>query len=133
MAIDISKLVEDALLHSGCDRKMIGGLDGHSTIALDFHWSPTIYVSARNDDIWLWCRLTEYHEGNFNAYAAALIKEQMKKLAFLRGDHLNLNENEGHLELNGLIHGDYIENGVEFAKALEGFLERADVFREIVK
>ena len=131
--LDISQLVEDALLHSGCDKGMIAPLDSHSTIALDFHWSPTIYVSRREVDIWLWCRLTEYHESNFNFYAADLLKEQMKKQAFLRSDHLNLNENEGHLELSGLIHASYLENGVEFAKALEGFLERADVFRDIVK
>ncbi|PUA19953.1 type III secretion system chaperone SpaK [Glaciimonas sp. PCH181] len=133
LQLDISQLVQDALIHTGCEKNLIGPLDSHSTIALDFHWSPTIYVSRRDDDIWLWCRLTEYHEGNLGSYATALIKEQMKKLPFLRSDHLNLNENEGHLELSGLIHPGFIENGVEFSKALEGFLERADAFREIVK
>jgi hypothetical protein len=132
-SIDISKLVKDALLNSGCDPAMCGELDGHSTIALDFHWSPTIYISRRNDDIWLWCRLAELHEGSFHAYAAALLTEQMKKLPFVRNDHLNLSEDQGYLELSGLIDAAYLENGVEFAKALEGFLERADVFREIVK
>ena len=133
VAIDVAQLVKDALIHSGCEQALIGEIDEHSTIALDFKWSPTIYVSRRDDDIWLWCRLIDYHDGNLNTYAAALIREQMKKLSFIRNDHLNLNENEGYLELSGLIHPNYIENGVEFAKALEGFLDRADTFSEIVK
>ncbi|MEB0140393.1 MULTISPECIES: hypothetical protein [unclassified Undibacterium] len=131
--IDIATLVKDALLSGGCAADMIGDLDSHSTIALDFNWSPTIYVGRRDDDIWLWSRLCEYHENSVDLHAASLLKEMMKKLSWVRNDHLCFNEDQGYLELRGLVALSALEDGEKFREALEGFLERADTFRALLK
>ncbi|MGS0743218.1 InvB/SpaK family type III secretion system chaperone [Glaciimonas sp. GG7] len=143
--VDIDVLVRDALLHIGCDAGVIGEFDGHSTIALEFHWSPTIYVSVSgrgngreiesesDGDIYLWCRLSEHCESMVDSCSLALFTEQMKKIPYIRGDHVGLDNNQGNLELKALIDPYYLQSAQLFSEVLEGFLERADTFREIVK
>ncbi|EKR7118401.1 SPI-1 type III secretion system chaperone SpaK, partial [Salmonella enterica subsp. enterica serovar Kentucky] len=52
--LDIAELVRSALEVSGCDPSLIGGIDSHSTIVLDLFALPSICISVKDDDVWIW-------------------------------------------------------------------------------
>lgn len=55
--LDIAELVRSALEVSGCDPSLIGGIDSHSTIVLDLFALPSICISVKDDDVWIWAQL----------------------------------------------------------------------------
>lgn len=129
---DIAELVQEALLEIGCDPTLLGKIDSHSTIALDFHDRPSIFVSQKEDEVWLWARLTEHHADAFDQLSPALLKGLMKGYAFIRAEHPSLVVNEGYVELKALIHEGYLNEGARFAEALNGFFECTESFSQII-
>lgn len=128
--MDLAVLVEGALLEMGCDSSLLGKIDSHSTIALDFNGRPSIYVSEKDGDIWLWSRIFEHHDEAFDQLAPKLLKELMHGYEFIRGEHLALVINDGYFELKALVHSNCLVDGKSFAQALNGFFECIGSFLE---
>lgn len=133
MNTDIASLLKAALQEIGCDPSLIGDIDSHSTIALDFHDRPSIYVSRQDDDVWLWGRLGEYHESSFDQQAPVLLKGLMQGYPFIHGEHPSLVINDGYVELKALLRIDHLEDARKFAEALSGFFECIYEFSELLK
>lgn len=133
MNTDIASLLRAALQEIGCDPSLIGNIDDHSTIALDFHDRPSIYISRQNDDVWLWGRLGEHHENSLNQQAPALLKALMQGYAFIHGEHPSLVINDGYVELKALLHVDFLSDARKFAEALGSFFECIYEFSELLK
>lgn len=130
--MDLAALVESALLEMGCDSSLLGKIDSHSTIALDFNGRPSIYVSEKEGDIWLWSKIYEYHDEAFDQLAPKLLKELMQGYEFIRGEHPALVTNEGYFELKALVHTHCLVDGKNFAQALNGFFECVGNFLETI-
>lgn len=127
---DISSLVQDALKHCGCDPSLIGELDSHSTIELDLHDMPSIYITLQNDEVLFWSRLAEYNEVALNQRAGDILSALIRGCSYARGGQLQLVEAGGFLELKVMVHPDHLIDGEHFAEALNGYFEDLEQFSE---
>ncbi|WP_410012235.1 SPI-1 type III secretion system chaperone SpaK [Sodalis sp. C49] len=132
MYVDIAALVREALLGNGCDPKLLANFDSHSTIALDFHDLPSIYISSQDEDIWFWSRIAEYDEAALQKCGYSLLKEHMEGEAFIRSQQFQFAQNEGYLEFKALLHPDSLQSAENFSKALEGYFERLERIIEVM-
>ncbi|KVP30314.1 SPI-1 type III secretion system chaperone SpaK [Burkholderia ubonensis] len=122
-APDIAQLVRAALEESGCAPTLVGALDNHSTIVLDLHDLPSIYVSAQDEDVWLWSLIGEHGDAVVAQRGGTLLQALMDGCAFARGGQLQLAVQDGSLALKGLVHPDYLGSGRRFSEALNGFFD----------
>ncbi|MGL4605756.1 MAG: SPI-1 type III secretion system chaperone SpaK [Iodobacter sp.] len=125
---DIASLVRDALKENGCEEMLQGDLDSHSTIALDLHSLPSIYISSLDGEVWLWSQLIEHNDNVFDQCSTRLLNALMQGCHFVRGEQLQLAVNDGYLELRGLLEPDYLQDGQRFSEALDGYLEQLELF-----
>lgn len=133
MNIDIVFLLREALTESGCDESMLNDFDGHSTISLDFEDRPSLLISMIDENVWIWTRLCE-DSGNILQYrASALLEKIMEGYHFSMTGQLQLNQNEGFLELRGMLHTDYLINGSRLAEALSHFFAQQQDYLEIIR
>jgi hypothetical protein len=126
MLVDIVSLVRDGLLKSGCDESQLGDFDGHSTISMDFDGYPSLLVNVVDEDVWIWSQICE-DNGSFVANFSEVIMEHfIKGCSFSRTGQLQLNRNDGFIELRGIVHPSYLENGERFSEALQEFFNHQD-------
>ncbi|GGY24008.1 InvB/SpaK family type III secretion system chaperone [Paludibacterium paludis] len=130
--LDIARLVRDALTESGCSESLIGDLDGHSTIALDFKDIPSLFVTANEDGIWIWSRIAEYNPAAIDNRAAAILQHLMSGSAFMVAGHPVLTVGEGYLEYKALVKEEWLSDSQRFSEVLNGFFERIEAMDEIV-
>lgn len=131
--LDIADLVKSALVEVGCDPSLIGTLDGHSTIVLDFHDLPSIYITAMDEGVWIWSRIVDYHEAVLNNRAANILRELMKPSDYILNGFSSLCEGERELEFKVLVKEHYLSEGRLFAKALNGFFDRVESLCAVIK
>ncbi|WP_175743430.1 SPI-1 type III secretion system chaperone SpaK [Burkholderia ambifaria] len=127
-ALDIVQLVRAALEESGCDPTLVGALDRHSAVVLDLHDLPSIYISAQDEDVWLWSLIGEYGDTVVAQRGGTLLQALMDGCAFARGGQLQLAVQDGSLALKGLVHPDYLSDGRRFSAALNGFFDSLERF-----
>ncbi|STQ90219.1 InvB/SpaK family type III secretion system chaperone [Iodobacter fluviatilis] len=132
-AVDISTLVRDALKENGCEQMLQGDLDSHSTIALDLHRLPSIYITNKDGEVWLWSQLIEHNDNVFDQCSTRLLNVLMQGCSFVRGEQLQLAVNDGYLELRGLLQANSLRDGQSFSEALDGYLELLERFVEAVQ
>ncbi|OXJ22558.1 type III secretion system chaperone SpaK [Burkholderia sp. HI2714] len=120
-SLEIAQLARTALEVSGCDPTLIGALDNHSTIVLDLHDLPSIYISVQDEDVWLWSLIGEHGDAMIAQRGGALLQALMDNCAFARGGQLQLVVQDGSLALKGLVHPNYLGDGLRFSEALNGF------------
>ncbi|MEN3029784.1 SPI-1 type III secretion system chaperone SpaK [Chromobacterium amazonense] len=125
---DIAQLVRAALEESGCDPSLVGELDSHSTIALDLHELPSIYISILDDEVWLWSLIGDYSDAVINQRGGELLAALMQGCGFARGGQLQLAVQDGSLALKALVHPDYLSSGNRFSEALNGFFDSLERF-----
>ncbi|MCC7005411.1 MAG: hypothetical protein IT497_02040 [Ottowia sp.] len=130
---NIAELVQEALLEIGCDPSLFKKIDSHSAIELNFHDRPSIFVSQKEEEIWLWSRMAEPRDDVFDRLAPDLLKMLMQGYPFIRGEHPSLAANDGYLDLKVLVHDDYLSDGVRFAEALNSFFECTEKFSQIIR
>lgn len=126
--LDIAQLVRAALEESGCDPSLVGELDSHSTIALDLHELPSIYISTQDDEVWLWSLIGDHSDAVIAQRGGELLQALMQGCAFARGGQLQLAEQDGSLALKALVHADYLGDGSRFSDALNGFFDALERF-----
>ena len=133
MNIDIVSLVRLALVESGCDESLLGDFDAHSTISLDFENSPSLLISMVDDNVWIWSKICEAHETILRNNASAILEKIMGGCQFSITEQLQLTENEGYLELRGLVHPGYLESSQRFADALDEFFSHQEDFLRLIR
>lgn len=126
--LDIAELVRSALEVSGCDPSLIGGIDSHSTIVLDLFALPSICISVKDDDVWLWAQLGADSMMVLQQRAYEILMTIMEGCQFVRGGQLLLGEQNGELTLKALVHPDFLSDGEKFSNALNGFYNYLEVF-----
>lgn len=125
--MDIAVLVRDALIECGCASDVIGPLDGHSTISMDFHNRLSMHIASSDSDILIWARLPlEAADASDDRHAAALLRGLLQPLTWARGKHAMLRQDEDSLDLMALIHPDYLQDGKQLSLAITGFFEVLD-------
>lgn len=123
MVFDLAELVRAALLDLGCDPALMSNFDSHSTIALNFNELPTINIAQQDEQVWLWCRLSEFSEAVLAHRAFELLSELMKPDASFLGGHASLGEDQGDLQLKTLVEPSFLENGERFGKTISAFFD----------
>ncbi|CNF34768.1 hypothetical protein [Yersinia kristensenii] len=121
MYLDIVALIRGALAESGCDESLLGNFDGHSTIALDFDGYPSILISVVDEHIWIWSHLCENVPSVLRHKFADILEYMMQGCRFALTGQLQLNANEGVIELKGMVHPDYLQSSSRFAETLDEF------------
>lgn len=129
---DLAQLVRDALTASGCSDSLIGNLDGHSTIALDFKDLPSIYITANDDGVWVWSRIAEFNQAAIDSRAPAILQHLMEGAAYMATGHPMLTEGEGYLEYKALVKEEWLADSSRFSEVLNAFFDRVEVMNEIV-
>ncbi|MGL4605758.1 MAG: SPI-1 type III secretion system chaperone SpaK [Iodobacter sp.] len=130
---DLATLVRDALKEIGSEEVLQGDSGSDSTIMLDLHHLPSIYISKLDGQVWLYSQLVEHNDNVFDRCSTRLLNALMQGCSFVRGGQLQLAVNEGYLELRGLLSSDYSEDGQRFSVALDGYLEQLQLFVEAVQ
>ncbi|KVP68627.1 SPI-1 type III secretion system chaperone SpaK [Burkholderia ubonensis] len=130
--LEIAHLARAALEASGCDPTLVGALDSHSTIALDLHDLPSIYISAQDEDVWLWSLIGEHGDAMIAQRGGTLLQALMDSCAFARGGQLQLAVQDDSLALKGLVHPDYLGDGPRFSEALNGFFASLERFSRLL-
>jgi hypothetical protein len=118
--IDIVMLIKSSLRSKGCDESLLSDFDGNSTIALEFHDSPSILISLINTHVVIWAQLQEHNSYVLAQCASSLLEIIMDPFRHSVTGHLNLSENEGMTTLECFVHPESI-NEEDFAEALEIF------------
>lgn len=132
MHFNIADLVKNALIDVGCNSSMIGNLDGHSTIALDFRDLPSIYITSSEEGVWVWSRLAECNESLLRHRAYELLNVLMTPFDFSLNGFPCLAKGEGYLEFKALIKEDSLLDRSRFTNALISFFGRVDSLNEMV-
>ncbi|AZN35892.1 InvB/SpaK family type III secretion system chaperone [Iodobacter ciconiae] len=134
LTIDIATLVRDALKENGCEQVLNNSdLDSHSTIALDLYNLPSIYISNRDGEVWLWSQLIEHDDRVIEQCSTRLLNTLMQGCHFVRGEQLQLMVSGGYLELRGLLKADFLQDSRRFSEAMDGYLEQLERFAELVQ
>lgn len=126
MNIDIVSLVRVALVESGCEESLLGDLDAHSTISLDFEKTPSLLISMVDDHVWIWSRICEAHETILHHSASVILEKIMTGCQFSMTGQLQVTKNDGYLELRGMVHPSYLESSQRFADALDEFFSHQE-------
>ena len=133
MNIDIVSLVRDALVESGCDESLLDDFDAYSTISLDFEKSPSLLISMVDDNVWIWSKICEAHEIILHHSASTILEKIMGGCQFSMTGQLQLTQNDGYLELRGMVHPDYLESSQRFADALDEFFNHQEDFLGLIR
>lgn len=133
MNIDIVSLVREALVESGCDESLLDDFDAHSTISLDFEKSPSLLISMVDDNVWIWSKICEAHETILRHSASTILEKIMGGCRFSMTGQLQLTQNDGYLELRGMVHPDYLESSQRFADALDEFFSHQEDFLGLMR
>jgi len=133
MNIDIVSLVRVALIESGCDESLLEDFDAHSTISLDFENSPSLLISMVDDSVWIWSKICEAHDTLLHHSASAILEKIMSGCQFSITGQLQLTQNDGYLELRGMVHPGYLESSQRFADALDEFFSHQEDFLGLIR
>lgn len=133
MNIDIASLVRVALIESGCDESLLGDFDAHSTISLDFENSPSLLISMVDDNVWIWSKMFEAHETYLHHRAGVILEKVMSGCQFSITGQLQVKQNDGYLELLGMVHPSYLESSARFADALDEFFRHQEDFLGLMR
>jgi len=132
MYIDIKQLVCDALMEQGCSDSLLQGIDGHSTIALEFNDRPDILISEMEGEVWLWSRIAEDNQLVIGQRSGELLYALMEGCSFTPGGQLQLAIDDNYILLRGLIDKDFLQSGKLLSAALEEFFNLQDNFLRII-
>lgn len=130
--IDIVGLIHNALLAQGSDPQLLNGIDQHSTITLDFVDAPSIHISSAEHDIWIWSSLGDIHQNALNFCATEILHMLMQDCHFARGGQIRLMQGSDGLELQLIVHPDYLGDGAQFSEVINGFYRKIRHFREVL-
>jgi hypothetical protein len=131
---DISKLLTTSLVAMGCDPALIGDLDAHNDIVLDFHDVPSIHLRCDGDEVRIWAALGERHDYQvvIDTHAPKMLLALTAPQAYTVGGNLMLSIQDETLQLTALLHPDYLSDSEKFGVALNAFFERIAVFNQII-
>ncbi|MBB3211782.1 hypothetical protein FHW67_001050 [Herbaspirillum sp. Sphag1AN] len=130
--IDILGLIRSALVEHGSDPQLLNGIDQHSTITLDFVDAPSINISCAEHDIWLWSPLGDIQQNALNFHATEILPMLMQDCYFARGGQIRLMQGSDGLELQLIVHPDYLGDGAQFSEVINGFYRKIRHFREVL-
>lgn len=133
MNIDIASLVRAALTESGCDESLLGDFDAHSTISLDFDDSPSLLISMLDDNVWIWSKIAEASESILHHSASMILEKLMAGCQFTMTGQLQLTQQDGYLELRGMVAPGYLESSQRFAEALDEFFSHQEEFLGLIR
>jgi type III secretion system chaperone len=130
--VDIVGLLHSALVAYGSDPELLNGIDQHSTITLDFVDAPSIHISSAEHDIWVWSPLGDIHQNALNFHATEILSMLMQDCYFARGGQIRLTQGSDGLELQFIVHPDYLGDGAQFSEVINGFYKKIRHFREVL-
>lgn len=131
--LNIAVLLREALVLSGCNEQQIGQFDEHSTIELEFSDLPSLHIVAEQGDVWCWSNL-----GRFNAQARAhhaepLLNFLLEGFAFARTGQMQLLVTDDLLEVRVLLSPEALASAAPLAEAIDSYVERLLVLREVLR
>ncbi len=130
---NISEFIKDALIHAHCPSHLIKELDNHSSIQIDLHDCPSIYISVDEDHILLWSNLGLFNENVVRSLAPDLLMELMAGFPHSRYSQLSLREFEGKLQIYTDVSLECLNDHKVMAVALNAFYESLENFMNILK
>jgi len=130
---DLASLVREALIQSGCSEDILSDFDSHSTISLDFNDKPSILISMRDEQVWLWTKLTEYNEYTFESCYKDLFEVMIEPYSHSPTNQINYEVTDGTFELRALISENSLYEPSVFAEALNEFFLKIETIMEKLK
>jgi hypothetical protein len=132
---DISTLLTEALLGMGCDPALIGELDAHNDIVLDFTDTPSIHLFCEGERVRLWAAMGQRHDYRqvIEQHAAPLLLALTEPQSYACDGNLTMPILDETLQLAALLHPDYLVDSEKFSEALNAFFARVVVFNDILR
>lgn len=121
------------MTYIGCDPSLIGELDSHSPIELSFDNTPSIYVNATEDGVWLICQVTQCTEEQVRVRAEQLLMSVLMPRSWVDGEFAMMGWSEDTLLLKARASAEALNEVKIFADAVGDFYDLVGAVSESMR
>ncbi|WP_338524082.1 hypothetical protein NUH87_31050 [Pseudomonas batumici] len=120
-------LLRESLEHLGCDKEIVGNVDQHSPIMLEFNDAASIFLAVEETHVWIYCHIKLKNHSVLDARAEDTLRiistpRDWSLVSVLTGVR---NEESGEFTLSAPVKATHLENKELFASVLEDVHEAA--------
>lgn len=135
MNINLSILLKDSLLLAGCSEKIMDNFDDNSTIMLEFHDYPNLYLyhDRDNNHVLMWSPICEANTSILSTYAYPILQLLLKPVNYAYCGQNILTEMNGNFAIKCIVDEKYLTEPAVFLNALSEYFDFISECIEAIK
>ncbi|WP_196303964.1 hypothetical protein [Chromobacterium violaceum] len=121
MIPDVSDTIHAALLSFGIPQERINKFDQHSSLEISFKNIDPIFITMKNNMVWMWSDVKLLNGSNINFHARALLDVLQHALSWVVTGQAILGKGDSGYEIKALLDEEFIGSPEKLCLALNEF------------